>query len=88
MNNSSTLRPHRLSLLLIVISLSVALAAATNPRARTSASSPLAEADNAVQAQMRNVTYRFTDSTAVHIKSLDGDLAPVKPAASCCTPPK
>jgi hypothetical protein len=80
MNNSSKLRPHRLRLLLIVISLFVAWAAATNPRAPTSGSSPPAEAGKAVQAQMRNVIYRFTDSAAVHIKSLDRDLVPVKPA--------
>ncbi len=29
---------------------------------------------------MRNVTYRFTGSAAVHIKSLDGELVSVKPA--------
>ena len=32
--------------------------------------------DAAVQAQMRNVLYRFTDNVAVHIKSLDGALVP------------
>ena len=33
-----------------------------------------------VQTQMRNVTYRFTDTSAVHIKSLTGELVPVSPA--------
>jgi hypothetical protein len=74
------MRPQSLSLLSFVISLSVALAAATNPSAHTHASSRAADADNAVQTQMRNVTYRFTDSAAVHINSLDGELVPVKPA--------
>lgn len=32
--------------------------------------------DAAVQAEMRNVLYRFTDNAAVHIKSLSGQLVP------------
>jgi hypothetical protein len=32
--------------------------------------------DAAVQAQMRNVMYHFTESVAVHIKSLNGSLLP------------
>jgi hypothetical protein len=32
--------------------------------------------DAAVQTQMRNVLYHFTDDVAVHIKSLDGTLVP------------
>jgi len=74
------MRPHRLSLLASGIFFSFALAVASNPSFRAYANSPPADADNAVQAQMRNVTYRFTDSAAVHIKSLDGELVPVKPA--------
>lgn len=74
------MRPRRLSLLLFVISFTVTLAAVKNPGAHPHASSRAADADNAVQAQMRNVTYRFTDSAAVHIKSLDGELVPVRPA--------
>lgn len=46
----------------------------------TCANSLSAESGNAVQAQMRNVTYRFTDSAAVNIKMLDGELVPVRPA--------
>jgi hypothetical protein len=34
----------------------------------------------AVQTQMRNVMYHFTDSASVHIKSLVGELVPVSPA--------
>jgi hypothetical protein len=30
-----------------------------------------------VQAQMRNVTYHFSDAVAVNIKSLNGELVPV-----------
>ena len=74
------MRPHRLALLALGIFFSFALAVASNPSFRAYANSPPADADNAVQAQMRNVTYRFTDSAAVHIKSLDGELVPVKPA--------
>jgi hypothetical protein len=78
MHNST--RPLRYSLLAFATLLSFALVAATNPGVRTHASSRAADADNAVQAQMRNVIYRFTDSAAVHIKPLDGELLPVKPA--------
>jgi hypothetical protein len=80
MNNSSAMRPHHLSLLLFVISFSVALAANVIVGPRTHASSRAGDAENAVQSQMRNVTYRFTDAAAVHISSLDGELVPVKPA--------
>lgn len=33
--------------------------------------------ENAVQTQMRNVTFRFSDNVAVEIKSLDGVLVPL-----------
>jgi hypothetical protein len=74
------MRPHRLALLALGIFFSFALAVASNPSVRAYPNSRPADADNAVQAQMRNVTYRFTDFAAVHIKSLDGELVPVKPA--------
>jgi hypothetical protein len=35
-----------------------------------------AKQDGAVEARMRNVLYRFTDSVAVQIKSLNGELVP------------
>jgi len=34
------------------------------------------KSDGAVQAQMRNVIFRFTDDVAVHIKSMNGALLP------------
>jgi hypothetical protein len=73
-------RPLRHSLLAFATLLSFALVAAINPGGHTNANSRAADADNAVQAQMRNVTYRFTDSAAVHINSLDGEVVPIKPA--------
>jgi hypothetical protein len=33
--------------------------------------------DNAVQAQIRNVTFRFSDTVAIQIRSMDGELAPL-----------
>ena len=39
------------------------------------------EGAGAVQTQMRNVMYHYTDSLAVLIKSLDGELLPVDPTA-------
>ena len=74
------MRPHLLLLLPSATFLSFALVTAINPGAHTHANSRAADADNAVQTQMRNVIYRFTDSAAVHINSLDGELVPVKPA--------
>ncbi|MDP9147797.1 MAG: hypothetical protein M3N22_09070, partial [Acidobacteriota bacterium] len=46
------------------------------------AQQPAAHADDrpAVQTQMRNVTYHFSLSAAVHIKALDGELVPLPPA--------
>jgi hypothetical protein len=41
------------------------------------ASKPTAEkSEGAVQAQMRNVVFRFTDDVAVHIKTMNGALLP------------
>jgi hypothetical protein len=37
-----------------------------------------ADQSHTVEVQMRNVMYHFTDSIAVHIRSLDGRLLPVK----------
>jgi hypothetical protein len=34
------------------------------------------KSDGAVQAQMRNVVFRFTDNVAVHVKSMNGALLP------------
>ncbi len=80
MYNSLMMRPHRLLLFPFATFLSIALVAAIKPGAPFQASARAADADGAVQAQMRNVIYRFTDSAAVHIKSLDGELLPFKPA--------
>ena len=63
-----------------MIFVSVALAIGSNRGVRANATARAAEADNTVQAQIRDVIYRFTDSAAVHINSLDGELVPVKPS--------
>lgn len=64
-------RPHLLSLLLFV------LLDATTPKTLMSQNPPATEKqEGAVQTQMRNVTFHFSDSVAVEIKSLNGVLVP------------
>ena len=40
-------------------------------------SSSAAKQNSAVQVEMRNVSYHYTDRVAVHIKTLSGELAPI-----------
>jgi hypothetical protein len=80
MNISPLTRPYRTPLLAFMIFASIALVLGSNSGVRANTTARAGDADNTVQAQMRNVIYRFTDSAAVHIKSLDGELVPVKPA--------
>jgi len=63
-----TLRAPARVCLLVCISLAKIAGGQEHPTA--------AKQDAAVQAEMRNVLYRFTDSVAVHIKSLNGQLVP------------
>jgi hypothetical protein len=55
----------------------VILPGLTAAQDQTPASKPAAEkSDGTVQAQMRNVVFRFTDNVAVHIKTMNGALLP------------
>jgi hypothetical protein len=62
--------------LLKSLALFVLLCAAT-PGIVTSQNPPTNDQEGAVQTQMRNVTFRFSDPVAVEIKSLNGVLVPL-----------
>jgi hypothetical protein len=66
---------RRFSLAVSAICVPMALIAMSNPESY--AGSKARSADQTyVHTQMRNVMYHFSQSVAVHIKSLDGDLVP------------
>ena len=62
---------------LSVVFLSVLLAAAVGLAGQTKTEPP-SESSHAVEVQMQNVLYHFTDNIAVHIRRLHGELIPVK----------
>jgi len=53
-----------------------ALVSAAVPRVRPQANSRQGDSNAAVQTQMQNVTFRFTESATVYIKMLSGELLP------------
>jgi hypothetical protein len=62
----------------LLISLALLLLCAATPGIVTSQNPPTNDnQEGAVQAQMRNVTFRFSDTVEVEIKSLNGVLAPL-----------
>jgi hypothetical protein len=71
---------RRSSALQLTLGSFLALVSALVPEADAQANSHSGDRDGAVQTQMRNVMYHFTESAAVHIKSLNGQLVPVDTA--------
>ena len=70
--------PFHISLpLLISRTLFVLLCAAAPGIVASQNSPPSDKQEGAVQAQMRNVAYHFSDTVVVEIKSLDGELVPL-----------
>jgi len=65
----------RFSRVVLATCLSVALIAVPTRNSHAGSKSRSADQNN-VHTQMRNVMYHFSQSVAVHIKSLDGDLVP------------
>jgi len=74
----SLVSSFRLSQLLSVHQALVILLYAAMPRIVASQNSPTSDKqEGTVQAQMRNVTYHFSDAVKVEIKSLNGELVPL-----------
>jgi hypothetical protein len=70
--------PFHLSLLHLISRTLFVLLCAAAPGIVASQNSPANDKqEGAVQAQMRNVTYHFSDTVAVEIKSLNGELVPL-----------
>jgi hypothetical protein len=67
-----------ISLPLLIFRAFFVLLCAAAPQIVVSQNSPASDKqEGAVQTQMRNVTFRFSDAVAVEIKSLDGVLVPL-----------
>ena len=63
------IRMHRIALPLVVVAFGLTVLAQDQP----------ATASRSVHAEMHNVLYHFTDSSAVHITQLEGELVPTTP---------
>jgi hypothetical protein len=61
---------------LAVLATCLLLLLITSPNLKSYAAKSRPADQNSVHTQMRNVMYHFSQSVAVHIKSLDGDLVP------------
>jgi hypothetical protein len=70
--------PFHISLPLLISRALLVLLCAAAPGIVASQNSPANDKqEGTVQAQMRNVTYHFSDTVAVEIKSLNGELVPL-----------